>query len=79
MNNKRVNELRKEQVEKKLKQLIIDMMNIVGLLFLAAFSMIGAITFYAHPRVIIDVPITSILTATVVVIFLFLMSQVKKW
>ena len=69
----------KKEVVDNMKKLLTQMMNIVGIVFLSAFAMVGAITYYSHPLVNIEVPIIQIIVATTVVIFLWLMVAVEEW
>jgi len=67
---------KKELVEKKLQKLMAEVMRAVGFVFLFAFSMIGSIVFFFLKGT--TNIIETILVASVVIIMLFAMTQVKE-
>jgi membrane protein YdbS with pleckstrin-like domain len=74
--HRKVEKEKQEKVEKELMKTLTKGMRALGFVFLFAFSMIGAVMFYYMKGTgnIIQV----VLVASVVVIMLFAMTQVKK-
>ena len=69
---------KREMISKKMQKLFSEIMRAIGFVFLFAFSMIGAIVFYTIQGT--GNIIQTIMVASVVVIMLFAMTQVKdRW
>lgn len=67
----------KKQVEKKLKKLFTEIMQMVGFIFMTAFAVLGAIFYYVSSTPQNNI-VQNLMVSVVVVTFLWMMIAVKE-
>lgn len=67
---------KRKNIESQIRKILIEMIKLIGVIFLFAFSMLGAIVFYTYKGT--TNIFETIIVSSVIIVMLFIMIQVKE-